>query len=203
MTKTSFSPQQQAWMNQFNEIMADPQKREEFLRDPLAAMQRMGADLNSPHIRAFASGLESMVMTEELKQRPGALSKTQQPMLLKAKSNAFEEHFHVSIEFWGVVMRVDHEAIKQLPKGSDAIKKLAETATEVMRVAGEGGPLAPFIAIGLLYWYAVFTAYTVVMPAIDQGKGVYLTISWPQIGLAIASGGLIAAAAFPVPTAVV
>lgn len=37
----------------------------------------------------------------------------------------------------------------------------------------------------------------------DRGKGIYLTITHPQIAMAIASGGLLGAAIMPIPTAVV
>jgi len=100
-------------------------------------------------------------------------------------------------------MRMDHEAVAELPNGIDAIGMLAGAAMAVVKAAAVIGPTAAVVAMGAAYWAAVFTAYIVIIPEIDQGNGVYLTITWPQIALFGASGGLIGPALAPIPTAVV
>jgi len=201
MNKQETNTEIQSWLNDFNGMIADDKKRQAFLADPIGVMKDSGISVDTRHLNSFAAGLQALALNEEMQHRQNtqSLSSAQ----LQSRGHSFDDLFHMKTELWGIVMRVDHEAVKQLPKGADAIKKLSEAATEVMRVAGEGGVLGPFIAIGVLYWNVIFTAYTVIMPTIDQGKGVYLTISWPQIMFAVASGGLVAIAALPVPTAVV
>ncbi len=200
MNEQSLNTQVEAWLAEFNVTMADDQQRRTFIDDPQAGLKTLNLPTEGPHQQAFLQSLQMVAAIHALQNSDQAQGNSK---ALQKKSNAFEQHFNMKINLLGFVMQVDHAAIKQLPNGKDAIAKLAETAAEVMRVAGEGGPLAPLILIGLLYWSAIFTAYAVVLPEIDQGKGVYLTVSWPQVYLAVASGGLIALAALPVPTAVV
>ena len=65
------------------------------------------------------------------------------------------------------------------------------------------GPAALVVLGSAVLWGAVITAYVLILPEIDRGKGIYLTITHPQIAMAIASGGLLGAAMMPIPTAVV
>ncbi len=191
----------QKWMAQLNAVMTDADKRRVFLESPIDAMQKIGGSIDVAQQAAVARGFHAAALAHELQSRQdlGAFEVTRS----KKQANNFEQHFHLKVEWWGFVMRVDHAAIKELPKGLDAVGTLAEAAFGVMKAAGEAGPLAPVIAMGLIYWGAIFTAYMVLLPELDKGKGVYLTVTWPQVGIAVASGGIIGFAALPVPTTVV
>ena len=72
-----------------------------------------------------------------------------------------------------------------------------------MAAASSLGPAGAMALLGLAYWGALLTAYAGLLPLIDQGKGVYLTFSWPQLAAVVASGGILGLALFPIPTAVI
>jgi len=196
-----FDPQTQKWLSQFEAAMADTDKRRAFIDSPLVSLQELGGAIDPSLQEAVARGIQTTALTYEFQNKQ--LKTLSKGKAKKKSSRDMEEYFHLKVEWWGIVIRVDHAAIAELPKGLDAVGTLAEAAFGVVEAAGEAGPLAVLVALGLVYWGAVFTAYMVVLPEIDQGKGVYLTITWPQIATAVASGGLIAFAALPIPTAVV
>lgn len=191
-------PKAQAWLNQFNEAMQDPERRQQLINDPLASFEQLGLAIDPAQQAALRQSLQSAAMAASFEDSDGATA-------LKGKQSAksLESYFHWRVEFWGFVMRIDHEAIKQLPTGTEAIGTLAAAAFGVVKAAGAIGPTAVVVALGLVYWGAIFTAYVVTLPLLDQGKGVYLTISYPQLAIAAASGGLLGFAALPVPTTVV
>ncbi|MGE3346225.1 MAG: hypothetical protein AB7I35_02190 [Ramlibacter sp.] len=195
MNSIALDPKSQAMMALFSKDNVTDANRQSLLDDPLAALASIGIEVDAARREAVAQGLRAVVLSHAPAAPAG---------LLKAKrgSNEFEQYIHVSAELWGMVVRIDHEAIKQLPRGMKAIEPLAEGIGAVMSVSSALGPAAVVIFGGLAFWSAVLTAYVLVLPEIDRGKGVYLTITWPQMAAVVASGGLLGFAMLPIPTAV-
>ena len=201
MNIQDFDPKTQQWLTQFNAAMADAGQRRAFIDSPLESLKQLGGSIDATQHDAVARGIQAASLAFEFRSRQEQAAARGQ--LSKQQSSDFEKYFHLKVEWWGFVMRIDHAAIKELPKGLAAVGTLAEAAVGVVKAAAEAGPLAVVVALGLAYWGAIFTAYMVLLPELDKGKGVYLTVTWPQIGIAVASGGLIGFAALPVPTTVV
>ncbi|MBX3654489.1 MAG: hypothetical protein KIS62_12925 [Ramlibacter sp.] len=195
MNSIALDPQSQAMMALFSSEQVTDANRQSLLDDPLAALASIGIEVDAVHRDAVAQGLRAVVLSHASAAPAG---------LLKAKRapNEFEKYIHVAAKPWGVVVRIDHEAISQLPRGLKAIEPLAEGIGAVMAVSSALGPAAVAIFGGLAFWSAVLTAYVLILPAIDRGKGVYLTITWPQMAAVVASGGLLGFSMLPIPTAV-
>jgi len=201
MNQIALDPNAEAMMSLFSEKNATGPNREALLGDPLGSLATLGIEVDPIHRAAVEQGLRSLILAYSVPAAPSALQG--QALAAKRPENPFEQYVHVSVKLWGVVVRIDHEAIDQLPKGMAAIKPLAEGIGAVMAVSSALGPAALVVFGGLALWSAILTAYVLVLPAIDRGKGIYLTITWPQVAATVASGGLLAIGMMPIPTAVV
>lgn len=198
MDTAGIDPKTQQLLDLFDATRNDPAGRAELIRSPIDVLADAGLPVEPGHQVAVAQGLRSAAIAAAAMGSPS--TGEERPL---AKGIDFEQHFHVNVEWWGIVVRMDHEAVRELPQGLEAIGTLASAAAGAVKAAGAIGPGAAAVALGLAFWGAVFTAYVVVIPAIDQGKGVYLTITWPQIALYGASAGILGPALLPIPTAVV
>jgi len=198
MQVEGLDPKAQEWLDQFNAALQDPRKRQALISDPKSSLKEFGLPIDEQHREGVIKGLQAAAMAVGINEAQDTST-----LLAKKAGGDLGQHFHWSIEWWGFVMRIDHEAIKQLPKGLEAVGTLATAAFGVVKAAGVIGPNAVVVALGLAYWGAIFTAYIVTLPLLDTGKGVYLTITWPQLAAVAASGGLLGLAALPIPTTVV
>lgn len=201
MNQIALDPNAEAMIALFSEESINGPNREALLRDPLASLATLGIEVAPIHRVAVEQGLRSLILAHSAPAAPTAGKN--RALAAKRAENPFEQYVHVSVELWGVVVRIDHEAIAQLPKGMSAIEPLAEGIGAVMAVSAALGPAALVIFGALSFWSAVLTAYVLVLPQIDRGKGIYLTITWPQVAAAVASGGILGFALLPIPTAVV
>lgn len=201
MEQIALDPTAEAMMALFSEKNINGPNRETLLQDPLAALATLGIEVDPAYRAAVEAGLRSLILASSATAAPSAGDR--RALAAKQAQNPFEQYVHVSVKLWGVVIRIDHEAIAQLPKGKAAIEPLAEGIGAVMAVSSALGPAALVVFGAAALWGAILTAYVLVLPAIDKGKGIYLTITWPQIATAVASGGLFGAAMMPIPTAVV
>ena len=196
MNIKGLEPEAQKWVTNFNNLIANPDSLQDFVNNPVSHLKTIGLNLNADQQDAVVRSLQAVALSQKF-EVTGENSKAKSS---KAKSNDFEKYFHWKVEIYGFELKIDHQAIKQLPGPVDAIGLLAGATFAVVKAAGAVGPNAVMIALGVAYWGAIFTAYVIMLPIIDEGNGVNLTITWPQLGLAVASGGLLALAALPIPT---
>ncbi len=204
MNIEGLEPETQQLISQFNKVINDPKSRQNFINNPSEGLKQMGLTIDGLQQEALTMGLQNLALAHNFDSTDKANTGTKpQNTQSLHKASDFEKYFHWHVGILGCQLRIDHEAIKQLPGPIDAIGLLAGVTFGVVKAAGVAGPNAVVVALGLAYWGAIFTAYVITLPLLDQGKGVYLTVSWPQIGIAAASGGLLAVAALPVPTTVV
>lgn len=197
MQSPSSDPKTQELLDLFEAARTDPRKQQALLRQPREVFPALASI--DPELRdAVARGIQAAA---------GAIAPTPEAgakrSLAKSGVKSFGGNIQAKVEWWGVVVTLDHAAVQELPNGVDGIGGLAEAAVTAMAAVAKTGPIAPLLVAGIAYWTAVFAAYFIIIPAIDQGKGIYLTISWPQIALFTASGGLFGPVLFPVPTAVI
>ena len=200
MNIEGLEPDAQKWVTHFNQIISDPVSRENFINNPAEIFNDFDLAVDANQKDAVMRGLQSVALAHDFGNRSSA--KSFSTKLSKNLASDFEKYFHWNIYIWGCELRIDHEAIKQLPGPVDASGILAGTTFAVVKAAGAIGPNAVVIALGLAYWGAIFTAYVITLPLLYKGKGVHLSVTGPQFGVAVASGGLLAFAALPVPTTV-
>ncbi len=196
MIINGLEPEAQKWVTNFSNLIADPKSRQDFINNPVDNLKSIGLALEADQQDAVISSLQAVALSHKFENTDDNIKAKKS----KAVSSDFKKHFHWKVEFYGFELKIDHEAIKQLPNPVDAIGLLAEATFSAVIAAGAVGPNAVVIALGVAYWGAIFTAYVIMLPLIDEGKGVNLTITWPQISIAVASGGLLALAALPIPT---
>ncbi len=201
MNDVALNPQTQKMLDYFESAQNNPAKRAAIINSPLEVMSNLGLEIKPEHQAAVLQSLRALALSFESQPVHTKTFTANNANILKA-DNVFEKHFHVSAELWGIVVRVDHEVIKQLPEGGEAIEEIAAAAGGVMAAATSLGPAGAMALLGLAYWGALLTAYAGLLPLIDQGNGVYLTFTWPQLVAVVASGGILGLALFPIPTAV-
>lgn len=194
MNIQGLEPEAQKWVTNFNNLIADPKSRQEFIENP--TLKSIGLNIEDEQQEAVIRSLQTVALSQKF----GNMNSDSPAKFKSVNTSDFEKYFHWKVKVYGFELKIDHEAIKQLPNAIDAIGLLAGTTFAVVKAMGAVGPNAVMIALGLAYWGAIFTAYVITLPLIDKGKGVNLTITWPQLGMAVASGGLLALAALPIPT---
>lgn len=209
MDTQGLDPKTQELLALFSEAQNDSAKMAALMASPIEAMEKLGIEVDPQMSAAVTQGLRSAALisspagAESPAKRPAAKRTMARSAGSATPAPRFEDHIKVSAEFWGIVVTLDHTAVSELPKGDDGIDTIAAAVAGVCSASTALGPAAVMAILGLAYWGAILTAYFFVLPPLDQGKGVYLTVTWPQIAAGVASGGMLGLAMLPIPTTVV
>ena len=215
MDTRGLNPKTRELLALFSEAQNDSKKMAALMEAPLDAMAKLGIEVDPKFSNAVAQGLRSAALItnpdggKSTAKRSVAKRVSAKGIGAKKKSvsvgatNNFEQSVHVSAELWGIVVKLDHKAVAELPKGEDGIDTIAAALAAACEASVELGPIGIAVILGLAYWGAILSVYLLILPSLDKGKGVYLTISWPQIAIGVASGGILAMAMMPVPTTVI
>ena len=131
-------PAVQQWLDQFNAALQDPRKRQALINDPKSSLKEFGLPVDEQHRPGVIQGLQAAAMAMGMQEGQQDTS----TLLARKAGGDLGKHFHWSIEWWGFVMRIDHAAIKELPKGLEAVGTLATAAFGVVKAAGVIGPNA-------------------------------------------------------------
>lgn len=208
MNDQVFNPKTQELLDLFSEAKNDSSKLNALIKSPIETLESLGITVDPIFHDAVIQGLNSLSYSDQRHNLEPTIH-TMDPsaggssILRRTKPNDLEKYIHVSAELWGIVVKIDHQAVAELPKGTKAIEPLAEAIGAIMAASAGLGPAAVIALLGLAYWGAILTAYVLLLPVLDKGKGVYLTVTWPQIASGVASGGMLAIAMMPIPTTVV
>ena len=103
----------------------------------------------------------------------------------RSRSVSTQDGIHFSVQPWGLVLELDENATQKVIAGISIASGILTAAAAV------SSAFAPPVAI-VAGAYSGFLAVSAgVIGLVDQGNGIYLTLTWPQIAFI--------AFAFPIP----
>jgi len=165
---------------------SDPQTLKRVIADPLAELESLGIEVEEEFRGPVAVSLKSFAQTLSEKDKPVAIP-------LAAAAGAKPAPFYLYVRPWGVVLRLDETATGQVKGGMGFATGVAAAVTAACATAPDA-TLSKFLAVVIGLFTAALAAYAGLIDLIDRGKGVYLTVTWPQI--------IIPGAAIPIITPV-
>ena len=189
--ESKLKEQSESMLKIFEKAKTDLTLREELQKDPLAVLNKIGIDVEDTFKQIVSRQLESLA-------RFGFSD--QLPTNAEIKTSVLTEtpaDFTFSANGWGVVLTCNETATQKIENGLNVVAAIS---------AAVAASAAYLSAAEISFIAACFSAfcwgYASTIGLVDQGNGVYLTITWIQIAITMANPALGPASLTPIPTAV-
>lgn len=177
---TNQVPEYREKIDELNKYFAnakdDPLLLKRMREDPLGVLQSMDIPVEDQFKEAVTLQLRAVADLTSLQTR-GSEEKL---MLASDMPPEVQQALEFWVKPWGLVLVVREPAVKYLQGGG---RIGSGVLSIIAAAAGVTGPLGVGIALILGVYASILGIYLGVITLIDQGKGVYITETWPQIVL--------------------
>lgn len=148
---------------------ANTKELQNMLKNPMELIRTIGFDVNEEFAKAIENNLQHVAY-----EKICEIDAQAKPLMGRGAGN---DGVSFSAQPWGLVLEIDHETTQKVISG---VSIASSIASAISAVASSFAAPAAVVA-------GVFSAFLAVsasvIAAIDQGNGIYLTLTWPQIAL--------------------
>lgn len=164
------------------ETSSDKEKINSLIQNPETVLQDLDIKVDEKFKKAVKVGLKQAFQTysksNHVLKSEGLLSMDESMPMMASEA---ESGIQFSVQAWGLVLELDENATASVVNGINIAAGISAAITAVAAVTEVGAPVA--ILTGIFSGFCV--AYGSTISMINNGNGVYLTLTWPQIALAL------------------
>ena len=163
---------------------ANESELKKMIKDPMAILTKVGIEMEDHFTDEVKKTLKNTAFQ--------TLSKTNANLKTKrgrTTANNQEDGIHFSVQPWGLVLELDETATKKVVAGISIAAGVIAAAGAVASAFAAPVGIVAGVYTGFLALYAG------VIGIVDNGNGIYLTLTWPQIAF------IAIALPVPIPTA--
>lgn len=148
---------------------ANAKELQNMLKNPMELIRTIGFQVNEEFAKAIEANLQHVAY-----EKMCDIDAQVKPLMGRGASR---DGVSFSAQPWGLVLEIDHATTEKVIAG---VSIASSIATAISSVASSFAAPAAVVA-------GVFSAFlavsAVIISKVDQGNGIYLTLTWPQIAL--------------------
>lgn len=149
---------------------SDTKELQDILKNPMKVIEEIGFDVNDEYRTTVEENLKHVAF-EKVSQTDSKISPSTGRNIVSTDGISF------SAQPWGLVLELDNQVTQSIVNGVSIVAGIAAAITSVATAfAAPAG-----IVAGVFSAYCAL--YATVLKIVNQGNGVYLTLTWPQIAL--------------------